>query len=183
MQNYFFTAPSRFFPSLTHLISPLFLQLQQHLRPFLESCDYVDSEYTQNWFLTFGGVKKRFQKRNFRQFLTIFEHLRRIFTDQEKAERVVQSIFSFSLTPPNVPVLIPKQFLDFEKIQKNIQKRPLLHPKLEKSKKCLFKGRRSGEIDFFFFSDPPSVPVLIPKFLKKNPKMSKKTPFTPKMSF
>ena len=124
MQNYFFTAPSRFFPSLTHLISPLFLQLQQHLRPFLESCDYVDSEYTQNWFLTFGGVKKRFQKRNFRQFLTIFEHLRRIFTDQEKAERVVQSIFSFSLTPPNVPVLIPKQFSDFQKIQKNPKKTP-----------------------------------------------------------
>ena len=81
------------------------------------------------------------------QFLVIFELLSRIFTDQEKAERVVKLIFFFSLTPPNVPVLIPKQFSDFEKIQK----RPLLHPKLEKSKKLLFKGRKSGQIDFFLF--------------------------------
>jgi len=49
------------------------------------------------------------------------------------------------LNPPNVPVLIPKQFSDFEKIKK-IQKRTLLHQKLEekKSKKCIFKGRKSG---------------------------------------
>ena len=38
--------PSRFFPSLTHLISPSFLQLQQRLRPFLETLGHVDSEYT-----------------------------------------------------------------------------------------------------------------------------------------
>ena len=38
-------APSRFFPSLTHLISPSFLQLQQRLRPFLETLGHVDSEY------------------------------------------------------------------------------------------------------------------------------------------
>jgi len=53
--------------------------------------------------------------------------------------------FFLFLNPPNVPVLIPKQFSDFEKIKK-IQKRTLLHQKLEekKSKKCIFKGRKSG---------------------------------------
>ena len=35
-----------------------------------------------------------------------------------KAEIVIKSIFSFYLTPQNVPVLIPKQFSDFEKIKK-----------------------------------------------------------------
>ena len=35
-----------------------------------------------------------------------------------KAERVVKSIFSFSLTPLNVAFLIPKQFSDFEKSKK-----------------------------------------------------------------
>ena len=39
-------ALSRFFPSLTHLISLSFLQLQQRLRPFLETLGHVDSEYT-----------------------------------------------------------------------------------------------------------------------------------------
>jgi len=48
-----------------------------------------------------------------------------------KAEGVVKLIFSFSLTPPNVPVLIPKQFSDLEKTKKNL-KRPLLH------QKCIF---------------------------------------------
>ena len=52
-------APSRFFPSLTHLISPSFLQLQQRLRPFLETSGHVDSEYTLKidfWLLE--GVQK-----------------------------------------------------------------------------------------------------------------------------
>ena len=81
------------------------------------------------------------------QFSAIFDN----FTDQEKAERVAQSIFSFSLTPPNVPVLIPKQFLDFEKNPKKIKKTPFT-PKIGKiHKKCLFKGIKRGQNDFFFF--------------------------------
>ena len=44
-------------------------------------------------------------------------------------------------------------------------KRPILHQKLGKSKKRLFKGRKRGQIDFFLFFDPPppNVPVLSPK--------------------
>ena len=39
-------ALSHFYPSLTHLISLSFLQIQQHLRPLLESLSHVDSKYT-----------------------------------------------------------------------------------------------------------------------------------------
>ena len=53
-----------------------------------------------------------------------------------KAEGVVKSFFSFSLTPPDVPVMIPKQFLDFEKIQRN-PKKPLT-PYIEKIHKTNF---------------------------------------------
>ena len=109
------------------------------------------------------GSKKRFFKHNFRRFLSFWAGSS---LTKKRQKEWSNRFFSF-----------PKQFSVFEKIQK----RPLLHPKLEKSKKYLFKGRRSGQIDFFLFFDPPNVPVLIPKqfsnFEKKS-KMSKKTPLT-----
>ena len=110
----------------------------------------------------------------------IFEHLRRIFTDQEKAEGVVKLIFSFSLTPPNVPVLIPKQFSDFEKNQKKSKKDPLY---TKNKKRCHFKGRKSGQIDLFLFFDPPKCACSDSKTVFESKKCPKKTPFTPKMSF
>ena len=59
----------------------------------------------------------------------------------------------FLLSPPNVPILILKQFLDFEKIQK-IEKDPF-YTKNWKNKNDLFKARRkSGQINFSLFFDP-----------------------------
>ena len=56
-------------------------------------------------------------------------------------------------------------------ILKKIQKWPLLHPKLEKSKKDLFKGRRSGQINFFlFFQKIQKRPLLHPKLEKSKKK-------------
>merc|ERR1712105_198562 len=64
--------------------------------------------------------------------------------------------------PPNVPVLIPKQFSDFDKILNKYKKTPFTI-KMRKSKKCIFKGRKSGKLIFFLFLNLPNVPVLIPK--------------------
>ena len=50
---------------------------------------------------------------------------------------------------------IPKQFSDFEKIQKKSKKDPFYTQNWKNPKKHLFKGRRSGQIDFFLFFDPP----------------------------
>ena len=100
------------------------------------------------------GSKKQFQKCHFRQFLTIFEHLRSIFTDQEKAETVVKLIFFLFFDPPTKCACYDsKYFLDFEKKSK----------KIETSKKDHFKARNCCQMDFFLFFDPPNVPVLISK--------------------
>ena len=70
-----------------------------------------------------------------------------------KAERVVKSIFSFSLTPLNVAFLIPKQFSDFEKSKKN--KKDTFYSKNWKNPKNVYLKAGSGQIDFFLFFDPP----------------------------
>merc|ERR1712105_472397 len=84
----------------------------------------------------------------------------------------------------DVPVLIPKQFLDFEKIQNKSKKAPFYTKQLEKSKKRLYKSRKCGLIYFFLFFDPPNVPVLIPKQFSDFDEILnkyKKTPATPKI--
>merc|ERR1712105_6884 len=63
---------------------------------------------------------------------------------------------------PNVPVLIPKQFSDFDKILNKYKKTPFT-PKIENPKKNIFKGRKSGKLIFSFFLNPPNVPLRIPK--------------------
>ena len=103
------------------------------------------------------------------------------FPSLTQTEGVVKSIISFSLTPPNVPVLIPKQFLIFEKIQKKSKKDPLY---TKNPKNVILKPERVVKLNFSFSLTPQNMPVLIPKQFsdfektKTNPK---KTPFTPKI--
>ena len=63
-----------------------------------------------------------------------------------KAEGVVKLIFSFSLTPPNVPVLIPKQFSDLEKKIKKTPFTPKMYFLSQKEWSTWFfqGGRRKG---------------------------------------
>ena len=90
--------------------------------------------------------------------------------------------FFLFLNPPNVPVLIPKQFSDFEKIKK-IQERILLHQKLEEKnpKNVFLKAERVVKSIFSFSLTPLNVAFLIPKQFSDFEKSKKKTPFTPKI--
>ena len=91
------------------------------------------------------------------------------------------SIFSFS-PPPQCACSDSKTVFRLLKHSKN----PLLHPKLEKSKKHLFKDRRSGQIDFFLFFDPPKCACSDSKTVFgfwKNPKKIQKRPLLYKNYF
>ena len=132
------------------------------------------------FYIFLRWLQKRFFKCNFWRFLSFWAGS----SLTKKRQKEWSNWFFSFLWPPQMCLFWFQNSFQILKKSKKIQKRPLLHPKLEKSKKCLFKGRRSGQIDFFLFFDPPKCACsdsnTVFKFWK-NPKKSKKTPFTPKI--
>ena len=96
--------------------------------------------------------------------------------------------FLLFFDPPKCACSDSKTVFRFWKKSKKIQKRPLLHLKLEKSKKRLFEGRKSGQIDFFLLFDPPPKCTrydskTVFKFWNKKYKNVQKDPFYTKKVF
>ena len=60
-----------------------------------------------------------------------------------------------------MPIVIPKQFLNFEKVQSKSKKEPLFHQKFEKLKKIL-KPQGVGEFIISLSLTPPNIPIVNP---------------------